>query len=146
MKIECKFGVPHHGWLPVKIFIGDFWLDMEASDVPENPLNNLISSLIHALSGFESEAYWELEPANYYFIFTPRGGDNYKFSIFFAEDGSIESERQHIFEISGNRNEIILPLWQAIKEFLAHPYSEPHWPETDKAEVDRLTTLIEDQR
>lgn len=144
MKIKCKFGVPHHGWLPVKVTVGDFYLEMEASDVPVNPINILISSLTRTLSGFESEVWWHLEPASYYFSFASEGEDNYKFTISFADVDSVSSKRQHIFETSGNKNEIILPFWRAVKEFASHSYLEPHWPETYEGWIDQLTTMVKE--
>jgi hypothetical protein len=72
MKLKCKFGEPHYGWLPVKLTAGDYTLEMDVSDVPVDPIYILILSLHRALNGLESEIWWHLEPVSYYFILSQK--------------------------------------------------------------------------
>ena len=145
MKLKCKFGIPHNGWLPVTVTKDDFLLEFEASDVPTNPMGLLIPSLSRALSGFESEVWWHLEPTSYYFNFAPTATNQFSLSISVAEDDSPTSKHQIIFETSGNKDEIILPFWRAIKEFLSHNYSEPHWAETHQEGFKQFTIQLKNE-
>ncbi|MBK8903705.1 MAG: hypothetical protein IPM53_21155 [Anaerolineaceae bacterium] len=128
MKLECKFGKPHDGWLPVSLNAGGFSLEIDVSDVPVDPIYVLISSLYRALSGLDSEVWWHLEPASYYFYFEPEETGELKFTIAFAEENVTRNHREIVFETSGSKAEIILPLWRAIQEFVSYSYKEPDWP------------------
>jgi hypothetical protein len=142
MKLKCKFGEPHHGWLSIRLTTGDFSLEMEVSDVPVDPIYVLISSLCLALNGLESEVWWHLEPASYYFYFEPEEQGEFKFSIAFAESNVTRNHRETVFETSGSKAEIIFPFWRAIKEFASHSYKEPDWSAIDHAELENLTVLV----
>ena len=142
MKVKCKLGAPHHGWLPVKVTIGDFNLEFEASDVPTNPVDLLTASLLRSLNGLESEVWWHLEPASYYFTFTPLEAEHYLFSISYANSHSDAEIRHEKIKESGSRDEVIVPFWRAIKEFVSHSYQEPHWPPTYDLELEKLTSAI----
>ena len=142
MKVKCKFGVPHHGWLPVKITIGDFTLEFEASDVPANPVDLLTASLLRSLHGLESEVWWHLEPASCYFTFTPIQAEQYLFSISYADSHSDAEVRHEKYRMSGGRDEVIVPFWRAIKEFMSHSYLSSDWPLTYDLELEKLTSAI----
>jgi len=142
MKLKCKFGKPHHGWLPVKLTAGDYNLEMDVSDVPVDPIYILISSLHRALNGLESEVWWHLEPASYYFYFEPEENGEVKFLIAFAEENVTRNHREIVFETAGSQAEIIFPFWRAIKEFASHSYEGPDWPPVDHAELEKLTALV----
>lgn len=53
-KLTFGLGVPEHGWLPVKIADNDFSLQFAASDVPENPIDQLVSSLRGVIKGIDT--------------------------------------------------------------------------------------------
>ena len=142
MKVKCKFGMPHHGWLPVKVTIGDFTLEFEASDVPVNPVDLLSASLLRALNGLESEVWWHLEPASYYFTFTPIEAGQYLLAISYADSHSDVEVRHEKLKVSGSKDEVIVPFWRAIREFVSHSYQEPHWPLTYDFELEKLSSAI----
>jgi len=91
-KLTLEFGVPEHGWLPIKIAFNDFSLEFEASDVPANPIDQLISSLISVTKGLKAEVWWHLEPAYYYFEFE-RFGEEYKINIFLQIQTTLTGRR-----------------------------------------------------
>ncbi len=141
-KIKIKFGEPHHGWLPVSFVAGEFVLDFDASDVPENPLYHLIDAIYKALVGLESEIWWHhLEPAGYYFSFEPKGPDECVLKVTFT-NGNVPEKTKKIFETNGSFSQILFPFWRGVKEFNTHNYSEPHWPGVPAYELQKLTTLI----
>ena len=45
-KIEIDFGVPEHGWLLINFRFGDFSLELDVSDVPADPMEQLCDALI----------------------------------------------------------------------------------------------------
>ena len=71
-RLNIIFGEPMHGWLPVVFTAGDFKLDMDASDVPVDPLAQLVDALMKAIKGLKSEVLWHLEPNGFYFTFEPQ--------------------------------------------------------------------------
>jgi hypothetical protein len=143
--MKIKFGEPEHGWLPVSLVAEDYTLDMDVSDVPVDPLGLLVSSLSKAVSGIEGEVWWHLEPDGFYFTFG-RTEDDYCLRIESAHVAPERETRTSEFELSGSLEDIILPFWRALREFESHGYSEPAWPDFPKAEMTRLTELIEDKK
>jgi hypothetical protein len=143
MSLKCKFDVPEAGWLPVSISMGGFSLEIDASDVPCDPIFQLTVALYKVLKGIDSEVWWHLEPAGYYFYFKKLEEDSYQITITFEEDSS--SPEKPVICLIGTKQEIIFPFWRAIKEFSSHHYNEPHWPELDKRELKKLTELIKEK-
>lgn len=142
MKLKVKFGTPHHGWLPVEITQNDFELQFEASDVPVNPIDQLIEGLLRVINNLESEVWWHLEPPSYYFNFSRISTDQFCLAISFADDSKVTTTRQELFRAIGTKKEIIAPFWRAIKEFLSHSYVEPDWPPLYTEELEELTKKI----
>jgi hypothetical protein len=67
--IAIEFGIPDHGWLPVDLNYGDFHINFDASNVLNDPVNELcevLSDLQYYKSG---EVTWWLEPGAYFFDF-----------------------------------------------------------------------------
>ena len=142
MKLKCRFGVPEHGWLLVQVLAGDYTLEMDVSDVPVNPIDQLIESLCRVLYGMESEVWWHLEPASYYFSFSRSGTTKYRCEITFAKGNKVSDPRRDVLTVVGNVNEVIFPFWRAIREFMTYEYEEPRWPKTDAFAVEKLTELV----
>ncbi|UWR11997.1 hypothetical protein [Sulfitobacter mediterraneus] len=123
--------------------IDDYRLEIEVSDVPQNPVDNLVTGLGRAMDGLESETWLNLEPASYYLIFTPGSGQDICFNIEFADQDTQQRKRRTtVLELRGNREEIILPFWRAVKEFESHSHSERAWPKTDGAALAMLEKTI----
>jgi hypothetical protein len=89
--LNIEFGQPEHGWLPVSLRHGDFELEFEASDVPINPIDQLISGLIQITKGISTEVWWHLEPGGYYFDFD-NNGDQFNLRISYAENDGADKE------------------------------------------------------
>lgn len=142
MKLKCKFGVPHHGWLPVLITCNGFELEFEASAVPVNPINILIYALSKAIDRIDSELEWHLEPSAYRFNFKTSPGAQVNLLISFADSYKTSASSKPLFSCEGTADEIILPFWRAVKEFASHEYGEPHWPPLDNTALSRLTSRV----
>ncbi|MCM8529158.1 MAG: hypothetical protein NE327_21730 [Lentisphaeraceae bacterium] len=138
--LKCKFGVPHHGWLTVEVTKGDFHLEMDSSDVPVDPVQHLVLALYKILKGIDSEVWWNLEPAGYYWYFTKLEDNRYQIKITFQECSDSPEKQTEL--LTGTKQEIIMPLWGALKEFYSHSYEEPHWPVSDDRELKKLSEII----
>ena len=65
--LEISLGTPHHGWLPVRIVLGDYQLFADASNVLNDPISELIELTMFVKkmsSSFRRVCFW-LEPAGY---------------------------------------------------------------------------------
>jgi hypothetical protein len=142
-KLSIEFGTPVHGWLPVKTVFNDFRLEFEASDVPTNPMEQLISSVRSVIKGIKAEVWWHLEPEGYYFVFE-KLGDDYTLSTSFAK--SENSDRKTEFKVNGSYESLILPIYRAIKKLADQKHDPQNWPEIDKTELDKLTELVKEAK
>ena len=52
-KLKISFGQAHHGWLPTTLTYGDFKLEVDISDVPIDPMEQLCTALIQLLKGIQ---------------------------------------------------------------------------------------------
>ena len=138
-RLKIVFGHPEHGWLPVELRHNGFELQFMASDVPVNPVDLLISGLRQITKGIKNEVWWHLEPEGYYFDFD-KEGDKYKLRISFAKRDT--ADKEFIYEIQGQYEEIVMPFYRSIKSFLNQPIDEPHWPKTDEKEIEKLTEIV----
>ena len=138
-RLQVKFGVPEHGWLPVTVIAPGFELELDASDVPVNSVELLVSALILTLEGVESEVPWFLEPDSYLFSFRPKDAE-FSFRIEYKDYRRPIAKPK--YEVDGNFTTIILPFYRAIKSFASYHYAEPHWPELDLRSINKLSELV----
>ncbi|WP_101447498.1 hypothetical protein [Pontibacter ramchanderi] len=142
-KLKIELGTPEHGWLPVKIAFNDFRLEFEASDVPANPIDQLISSLRSVIKGMKADVWWHLEPEGYYFELE-KLSDEYTLSISFAKSES--SKRELVLKVNGSYESLILPVYRAIKKFADHKHDTHDWPPTDNTALERLVELVKGRK
>ncbi len=138
--MKLKFGKPNHGWLPVKIESMEWAVEFESSDVPEDPLYQLIDGLCKVLNSSEAEVWWHLEPAGYFFNLS-RAKDKYKLDISFSMDSRADN-REDIKSLTGDFDEVILPVWRGLKDFYSRKYSSPHWPDEPTVDMSALNSKI----
>ena len=138
-KVQIEFGLPEHGWLPVDLRHGDFELNFVTSDVPVNPIDQLISGIRQITKGIKAEVWWHLEPEEYYFDFDMKGAE-YNLRIFFVKNE--RAEKELIYETQGEYEDIVMPFYRPIKNFLTRTIEEPHWPKTDRNEIEKLTETV----
>jgi hypothetical protein len=137
---KIKLGTPHHGWLPVDIEAAGEMLVIDASDVPIDPLDQLLESVLLSKQGKESEVWWHLEPAGYYFAIKPQT-DKVKIEISFAESDMAKRKLVCKFEISANN--YLVQVYQVLSSFYAKGFEDPHWPELrEPSRLEKLGELL----
>ena len=111
-KIELNLGNPKNGWLPIELKSADFKLEFSATNIPENPTEKLCESLILAMNGIETKICWNLEPECYFFELK-QSGKNINLNI--SNSRGITKSRNLIYEITGNFESVILPMYRSLK-------------------------------
>lgn len=127
--LNLTFGTPTHGWLPVRLEVGSSVVEFDASDVPNNPIQNLIEALENALDGSEAFVWWNQEPDGYYFKFLP-SSEEIEFQVLFAVDSRINAQSE-VAIVKGDKAQVLLPIWRALRKFESCHSVEPHWPPVD---------------
>jgi len=140
-EITVRFGVPEHGWLPVSINAGGFELQLDVSDVPVNPLEELCSALILVLQGMDAEVGWHLEPAWYYFRFSI---SDELITLIISEQSYWGTTKTEIIRLTGTMACVVLPFYRALKSLVVS--SEEAWPAIEQAKLDKLTMLAKNER
>jgi hypothetical protein len=125
-RITIRHEPPSHGWLSLQLSIDGQDVEIDASDVPNNPIQELIDTLDRVVNGIESTVWWNLEPDGYFMTFTPLGED-IALRLEYAQLSDRNRSRV-VVAVRGQRAEILLPFWRFLREFQSHDYVTPHWP------------------
>lgn len=121
-------GKPKHGWLPVDFHYKDFLLEFAASDVLNDPTEELYNVVTSLQDHKVKRTTWWLEPGAYFFDFK-RKGQIITLTIIETDDLHNEtSENKQIITITGGEKEILEPFRFALKQFSSQTYEENHWP------------------
>lgn len=144
-KINLEFGIPRHGWLLTNFSYKDIVLELDISDVPVNPMTQLCDALIEINKGIAepSRIIWHLEPYCYYLQLRKL---DHRYMVIILESDEFNSPTKMTTEISGTFEEIILPLYRALKKFWSKSYSPPHWEALDSKRIEELTLLIKEKK
>lgn len=124
--LTLKFGIPSHGWLPVDLKAGSLHLNFHASDVLNNPLDELYISIKRLLEHKTGEVTWWLEPYTYFFYFERTGTKDFRLTI--SEARHIDKEKQQVEAFEGTYKELIAPMRKALLDFCELEYDERQWP------------------
>lgn len=137
--ISVRFGIPEHGWLPVNFYYNEFHLDFAASDVLNDPIEELYNAVTKLQDKEHRGTIWWLEPAAYFFDFE-RNGQSIILTINETEDLHNETaEKRQLIRIKGDNKSIVEPFRAAIKQLYSQTYEENHWPyKLDKDKVNSL--------
>jgi len=138
-KLKIEFGQPLNGWLPVDFRHGDFELQFTTSNIPNNPIDQLISSIRQITKGIASSFWCHQEPEGYFFDFI-KVGNEYKVSIYFAKRET--ADKVLIYKIQGSYEEIVMPFYRSIKNFSTITIEELHWVKTNEKEIELLTKIV----
>ncbi|WP_210463128.1 hypothetical protein [Rufibacter roseolus] len=137
--ISIKLGPPEYGWLPIDFRFADFHLDFAASDVLNDPIEELYEVVTKLKDNELKRIIFWLEPAAYFFDFK-RNGEIITLTIIEKDDLNIESSKEStLILISGNYKEIIAPFRTELKRFSLQVYEENHWPY--KLETNKINDL-----
>ena len=142
-KIELKLGNPKNGWLPIELKSADLELEFIASNIPDNPTDKLCESLILALNEVETEICWNQEPECYFFELKP-SGKGIDFVI--SKSGGITEKRNQIYELNGNFETVILPMYRSLKKFSTLEFDNADWIKIDQEKLNKLTELVKSKK
>jgi hypothetical protein len=137
--ISIILGNPEHGWLPVDIHYRNFHLDFDASDVLNDPIEELYNLATKLQDNELRRITWWLEPRAYFFDFT-RKGQLIDLTIVETDDFNRDSaEKKELITITGSDKEVIEPFRIALRNFFSQTYEEKHWPyNMDKNKINNL--------
>ncbi|EWH10943.1 hypothetical protein KLA_16080 [Cellulophaga geojensis KL-A] len=138
-KIELNLGNPKNGWLPIELKSTDFELKFNASNIPKNPTDKLCESLILAMNGIETEICWNLEPECYFFELK-QSGKNINLNI--SNSSGITKNRNPIYEMTGDIESVILPMYRSLKKFSTQEFDNADWKKIDQIKLNKLTELV----
>jgi hypothetical protein len=126
-KISITLGTPEYGWLPVAFRYKDFQIDIDASNVLNDPIDE-INYVITQLQDNETKriTFW-LEAPAYYFDIT-KNGNEFTLTISYSDDLLDKIIEPNLLQtIKGSEDEIIEPWRSALKQFEALTYDKQHW-------------------
>lgn len=127
-KLLFTLGTPEHGWLPAELYYGNFYLPIDASDVLNDPAEELLHVVTQLQDKEQRRVTWWLEPAAYFFDFT-KNGEEISLDILHTDDLNQESaEKKQLIRIKGTAGKILRPFHDALKQFYSVIYEEKHWP------------------
>lgn len=127
-KLLFTLGMPEHGWLTAELHYGDFHLPIDASDVFNDPVEELLNVVTKLQDKEQRRVTWWLEPGAYFFDFE-KSGEELTLSIVETSDLNQESAKeQQLVKIKGTAREILRPFRGALKQFYTLTYEEKHWP------------------
>lgn len=142
-KLQITFGEPEHHWLPVHLIIADFDLEFEASPILNDPIEQLIETLIMVSEGIDAEVLWFLEPLEYIFRFKLKSGGVSLLITVKAEESS-ESE---VYQFTGDFHAVVLPFWRAIKaRFANNQFPAMHWSSPSAERLQKLDIAIKSRK
>jgi hypothetical protein len=139
--LSINFGTPEHGWLSVDIISDDYTFNIDASNIPVNPLEILCSVLLDLKIDYVGEVWWHLEPASVFLEFK-KFNRNYQLTIALADTHESPRTVEKVF--NGSFQEIIEPFINALALFYSKTYEDKHWPMVDTKKINRLQLLSAD--
>jgi hypothetical protein len=134
-RFNIFFENPEHGWLPVTLQFNDEELELDVSDVPVDPVCELISALLDISESRSKKITWFLEPVECELEFTVTG-DFTKLEVSLNENNSKSLE--HSIEIETNH--MLLTFWRALRKFETFDIKN-HW-EVPIEYIEKLTSKI----
>lgn len=121
-----KFDPPRNGWLPVRFTAASVELEFHASDVLNDPLDELYRSIKRLVDNKTGEVTWWLEPYTYFFYFERTGPNDFRLTI--SEAPGMDDERRPLAILNGSYKQLIAPMRRALLEFCDYEYENTHWP------------------
>ena len=138
--IRLSYQPPVHGWLLLRLTVNENTVEIDASDVRNNPVKDLVTALALIATGAPACIWWHLEPDGYFMHFTPKG-DSVVLRVDFAV-GSEKRRARHVLQVEGSRKAILLPLWRFVREFESHAFTAQHWPLIDYSGMAKVKANI----
>lgn len=142
-KIHFDIGQPESGWVKIKLSIADFELEFFASNIPEDPLENLYESLIILCSSVKTtcKISWHLEP-NYYHFEIDKHTSNYTLKI--KKSKNEKSTEKLIIRVEGDYNELLKPIYRGLRKFGSFDINEKDWKKIPNSKMEKLKSVFKD--
>jgi len=138
--VKLTFSTPSNGWLPVTLELGDQSYSFNASNVPNDPIEELYAAIWEASAGRSGLVWWHLEPSGYLFeICGSATGAGLRVFTCAAARGR---ERREIASAAGTASEILLPMWRALRRFESFATGSGHWSTTELPDLKALGAAI----
>ena len=133
--ITVTYEPPEHGWVKLRLKIVDQEIEIDASDVPNNPVQELAVAVREMSQGRDASVWWHLEPEWYVMTFKHALG-GIRLEIERRESPDDETSKQAIVAYSGS--DVIRPFLSFLQDFRSRKFSEDDWPEVDWRSLDQL--------
>jgi hypothetical protein len=123
-----NIGTPSHGWLPIDFFYDGLKLEIHASDVLNDPIEEIYRTITRLREGKTGQIMCWLEPSAYYFYFEKKSNE-YVLTISETDDiHNAEDKRKIIRVINGSYTQIVAPFEKPLMDFCSKTYENKHWP------------------
>jgi hypothetical protein len=129
---------PEHGWVKLRLTIADQELEIVASDVPNNPVQELAVAVREIDEGRNASVWWHLEPEWYLMSFS-NALEGIRLEIALLASPDDGTSKQSIVAYSGA--DVLRPFLGFLQDFRSKGYAEPNWPEVDWRPLDQLRCL-----
>ena len=131
-QLNIFFDNPVHGWLPVTMQFNGKELELDVSDVPVEPIGELVSALLDISESRSKKITWFLEPVECDLAFVVIGD-------FTTLEVSL-NDKSLVYSIEMETNVMLLTLWRALRKFETFDVKD-HW-EIPKKYIAKLTLKI----
>jgi hypothetical protein len=145
-RFHVRFKKPIADGLPIKLQTGDAILSFIASHTPYDSLSELVVALITVAASKYVHALvrWSTEPIAYEFHFA---GDSSAITLTvlrYPSHSRQRDRRQIVFAVSGQRSDIVLPFWRALRQIESQRITVEQWQHPfPSSELQKLGVHIE---
>jgi hypothetical protein len=136
--LELSYEPPAHGWIKLRLTIFDQEIEIDASDVPNDPVQQSVVAVRAMSEGRDASVWWHLEPEWYVMRFKHTlGGIRLDIERCQSPD---ETSKQSIFACSGV--DVMAPFLGFLRDFRSRNFSEDDWPKVDWRPLDQPHVLF----
>lgn len=137
MLLDISHLPPAHGWLTVTFSTADAKVEVDASDVLNDPLQDLVAALNDVLCGRSARVTWFLEPGEFVLALDPMGEDVALrlISLEYLSDGKDGTVR---LSATGSPAAILGPLCRLVQDVNAGSHPEDAWPRADLSGLEQI--------
>jgi len=133
--ITVTYDPPEHGWVKLRLTIADQELQIDASDVPNNPVQELAVAVREISEGRNASVWWHLEPEWYVMSFS-HVLEGIRLEIEHLKSPDDATSKQSIVVYSGA--DVLRPFLFFLQNFRSKGFTEPNWPDVDWRPLDQL--------
>jgi hypothetical protein len=109
------FNGPEAGWLTVVLEAPEQHYQFSPSRIPHDSVSLLAVAMLSVLEGRNAVVPWNDEPAIHEFSFAKSGEMVVLKVLALRPRAHAEVEREVVFSVHGSADEVLLPLWRALR-------------------------------